>query len=209
MSEKTPNLDDAYALKTAQDVTALYENWAHSYDVGFSDSQGYQLPNVVARAFVAAGGKGPVLDVGAGTGLVAEQLARVGVTPIDALDLSVDMLDVARNKQIYRNILVADVTKPISGSAEDYAGIISAGTFTHGHVGFEGLLPLLNITRPAAVFALSVNLKHHEAADFAAGFEGLAGQIADLRTHDVRIYDDRAAAPNRQDLARIVTFTKV
>ena len=69
---RRPNLEDAYALSSKQDVKDLYSDWAQSYDTGFSDAQGYQMPRVVAQAFVAAGGVGPVLDVGAGTGLVAK-----------------------------------------------------------------------------------------------------------------------------------------
>jgi hypothetical protein len=38
----------------------------------------YRLPAHVAAAFVSAGGTGPVLDVGAGTGLLAEALRAQG-----------------------------------------------------------------------------------------------------------------------------------
>jgi len=45
---KNPNVDDAYAMSSPEEVKALYRTWSHSYDVVFSDSQGYQLPRKVA-----------------------------------------------------------------------------------------------------------------------------------------------------------------
>lgn len=47
--------------------------------------------------------------MGAGTGLVAEYLIRGGVDVIDALDLSDEMLGVARMKGFYRHLIAADV----------------------------------------------------------------------------------------------------
>lgn len=205
---KPPGLSEAYALSSADDVTALYKEWAASYDVGFSMSQGYQLPQIVTRAFVAAGGQGPVLDVGAGTGLVAEQLRTVGVGPIDGLDLSEDMLAVANAKALYRGLIVADVTQPLRNVMPPYHGVVSAGTFTHGHVGIEGIPPLLDVVESGAIFALSVNATHFAAKSFAAGFDGLGDQITDLSVREMRIYDDRASANHRDDLACIVTFKK-
>lgn len=203
-----PDLDSAYALSSKEEIEALYEKWATTYDVSFGDAQGYQSPREVALAFVSRGGAGPVLDVGAGTGLVAEFLAKSGVGPIDAVDLSAPMLDVARSKGTYRHLIVADVTQPIFDNPEPYQGIVSAGTFTHGHVGPEGLPPLLDIATPGALFALTVNGEHFEKLRFQAAIDDLADQIADVSLRDFRIYDDRADEDHRDDLARLLTFRK-
>jgi len=103
-----PQLRDAYALNDADEVRRLYAEWANSYDAGFVEAMGYQLPQEVARSFVGAGGLGPVLDIGAGTGLVAQHLAAFGVSPIDAVDLSPQMLDIARTKGLYRDLMAVD-----------------------------------------------------------------------------------------------------
>jgi len=205
---KTPGLDDAYAMSSKDDVTKLYKSWATSYDVGFGAAQGHRLPELVAQAFAGAGGKGPVLDVGAGTGLVGEHLKTFDIAPIDALDLSEDMLDVARAKAIYRGLIVADVTEEMTRVMAPYNGIISAGTFTHGHVGMEGIHPLLKVAAQDAVFALSINATHYAAKGFAAGFDAIADQITEFKTRELRIYDDRASEEHRDDLAKIVTFKK-
>ncbi len=204
-----PKLSDAYAMSSAEEVKSLYREWAHSYDMGFGDAQGYQLAKEVADAFVVAGGTGPVLDVGAGTGLVAERLHARKVGPIDGLDLSDDMLGVAHMKDIYHDLHVGDVNHPLDLPVPNYSGVVSAGTFTLGHVGPSALTNLLNIAASGAVFVISVNIKHFEVAGFGAFIDSLSDQISGLIVTDVRIYDDRADAGHRHDLARLVSFRKI
>lgn len=206
--EPTPDLENAYALTSADEVKALYREWSDSYDTGFSDAQGYQLPREVAVAFAAAGGAGPVLDVGAGTGLVGAVLQRIGAGSIDGIDLSNEMLQVAHDKGCYRGLFAGDVTKPLTLQGAPYAGVVSAGTFTLGHVGPEALQNLLDVAAPGACFVISVNAAHFASAGFENAFTGFRPQITDLRSQDVRIYDDRADAGHRNDMARLMIFRK-
>jgi SAM-dependent methyltransferase len=202
-------VDDAYALTSTDSVRELYANWAQSYDAGFGDAMGYQLPRAVAQAFVAAGGAGPVLDFGAGTGLVAEHLTRLGAVPIDALDLSAEMLAVARNKGQYRDLIVGDILDPgMQVGMAEYAGIVSAGTFTHGHVGPAGLRPLLTLAGAGAVCVISVNAAHYVSAGFEAEIALLEPVLASSTFMDVRIYDDRADDAHAGDMARLLILKK-
>lgn len=205
---RSPNLEDAYALSSKQDVKDLYRDWAHSYDTGFNDAQGYQMPRMVAQAFVVAGGVGPVLDVGAGTGLVAEQLIAAGVSVIDGLDLSDDMLAVARTKDVYRGLYAGDITVPLALPIVGYQGVVSAGTFTLGHVGPAAISNLLDVAASGAVFVISVNAAHFQSAGFTAQMDTFGNQIQGLTLNDVRIYDDRADDAHRNDLAHLMVFKK-
>ncbi len=203
-----PDVNDAYALKSPEDVKALYQTWAHSYDTAFHDGQGYQLPREVTAAFLAGNGRGPVLDVGAGTGLVGQHLRAAGIDPIDGVDLSDDMLRVADMKGHYRHLMAGDITRPLSLKGEPYAGVVSAGTFTFGHVGPGALQHLLDVADAGAVFAISVNAAHFDADGFGPALEALSDQITDLNFRQVRIYDDRADEAHRNDMARLVLFRK-
>lgn len=205
---KNPDVDDAYAMSSPEEVKALYRTWSHSYDAVFSDGQGYQLPFEVAKAFVGAGGTGPVLDVGAGTGLVGTVLRHLNLGPVDGIDLSEDMLAVARSKGDYRDLLARDVTLPLNLGEAGYQGVVSAGTFTLGHVGPEALGNLLTVAAPGGLFVISVNAAHYASAGFGKVFATLGAQITDLTTRDVRIYDDRADEAHRNDMARLVIFRK-
>ena len=117
MSEKTPDLHAAYALDSPEGHKRLYAEWAGDYDEDFATREDYQLHIHTARAFVSAGGQGPVLDVGAGTGLCGAVLAGLGVGPIDATDISAEMLDQAMRKDIYRDAIEADLNRGHPGAA--------------------------------------------------------------------------------------------
>ena len=45
-----------------------------------------------------------ILDVGAGTGLVGEYLKKRGFCNLDALEPSLGMLEVAKTKNVYKNL---------------------------------------------------------------------------------------------------------
>ncbi len=209
MTKKTPDLHAAYSLKSPEENKRLYAEWAGEYDDSFAALEDYQLHIHTARAFVGAGGQGPVLDVGAGTGLCGTILAGLGVGPIDATDISAEMLDEAMRKDIYRDAIEADLNQGLPVPRGSYAGVVSSGTFTHGHLGPEVLPALLRVARHGAQFALSINAKHFEALGFADTFRRLeADQIRDLSLTQVRIYGDLAAGPNKDDVALIALFEK-
>ncbi|WP_050929631.1 class I SAM-dependent DNA methyltransferase [Aestuariivita boseongensis] len=208
MSQKDPDLDAAYELSTPEDSRKLYADWADSYDRSFADQNDYILPFETARAFTDAGGTGPVLDVGAGTGLCGAVLAGLGVGPIDATDISAEMLEQALRKDIYRDAIEADLTKGLPIPPDSYAGIISSGTFTTGHVGPDEIDPLLRIAQPGALFALSINARHYESAGFATKFAALEPVITDLTLKDVPIYGPRATGAHRADRAFVALFHK-
>ncbi len=209
MTNKTPNLHAAYALKSPEDNKRFYADWAGDYDEGFAALEDYQLHIHTARAFVGAGGQGPVLDVGAGTGLCGAVLAGLGVGPIDATDISTEMLEQAMRKDIYRDAIESDLNKGIPVPRDSYSGIVSSGTFTHGHLGPEALTALLRVARPGAQFALSINAKHFEAKGFGDALRKLEqGQIENLTLPEARIYGDLAAGENKDDTALIALFEK-
>jgi len=207
MTRKTIGLDDAYGLETPGDSVRLYADWAESYDEGFAREMDYRLPYAVADLFLDRAGPddAPVLDVGAGTGLVAERLAG---RPVDALDISDEMLAVAAAKGLYRRTIAGDLTATLPIVDAGYGGVVSAGTFTHGHVGPEALPELLRIARPGALFALSINAAVFEAAGFRAALDALEGRIAGLTLPETRIYGDRARPDHAGDTALVALFRK-
>ena len=65
MSDRnSPDLAAAYSLVTPEDNRCLYRNWATTYDEEFAIRSGYRSAELIAQAFLDAGGKGPVLDAG-------------------------------------------------------------------------------------------------------------------------------------------------
>jgi SAM-dependent methyltransferase len=205
------DLKGALGLTGPEACLAYYRDWAASYDQGFASEMQYLLPAHVAAAFLGAQGQGPVLDVGAGTGLLAEALRKMGFHDlVDAVDFSVEMLERAAEKRIYAGLFQADITKPLN-LPRRYGGIVSSGTFTAGHVGPAALPNLLSVARPQAQFALSINRRVWTSAGFDAALDGLAVQkrITDLHLIEVEVYGAAAAridADHAGDRALIALF---
>lgn len=203
-----PGLDKAYALQTPQDNLDLYRDWAQTYDQSFAVEHGYVLPLRVAETFQSAGGTGPVLDLGAGTGLCAAALQQMGIGPLDATDLSQEMLDVAAQKGIYRRLFTGNMLERLPVDDGTYAGAVSSGTFTHGHVGPEALHEVVRLLRSGGLCAISVNAAHYEARGFAATLSAMGPAIQDLGQTEVAIYDESATGDHARDRALVVHFRK-
>jgi SAM-dependent methyltransferase len=189
-------LKGALGLAGPEACLAYYRDWAANYDSGFAVEMQYLLPAHVAAAFMGTGAGGPVLDVGAGTGLLAEALRGMGFrAEIDAADFSAEMLDRAAEKHIYAGLHRVDITRPID-LPRRYAGIVSSGTFTAGHVGPEALPHLLAVAAPQARFALSINRRVWQANGFDRALDDLArqGRITNLQLIEVEVYGAAAAA---------------
>jgi hypothetical protein len=105
------------------------------------------------------------------------------------------MLDRAAEKHIYTGLHRVDITRPID-LPHRYAGIVSSGTFTAGHVGPKALPHLLAIAAPQAQFALSINRRVWQANGFDRTLDDLAARalITDLQLIEVEVYGSAAAA---------------
>ncbi len=208
MSQKKPQLDDAYSLQTPEESLRLYASWAKTYDQDFAQASDYISPNQVAAHFAKANGQGPVLDIGAGTGLCGAELVKMGIGPIDATDISQDMLDIAATKSIYRNLFTGDLTARLPVEDNTYAGVVSSGTFTSGHVGPEALDEVLRVTAPGGLLAISISTVHYTAAGFEAKLNALADQITNLRLTEIRFYGANATGSHKNDTGYAAVFQK-
>lgn len=106
---------DAAAAMTPAYVAALFDQYAPRFDSALRAGLAYRGPEILLEAVGRArpgrrqgGAFGRMLDLGCGTGLAAEIFAaHAGV--IDGVDLSPRMVDVARQKGIYRTLTVGDL----------------------------------------------------------------------------------------------------
>jgi ubiquinone/menaquinone biosynthesis C-methylase UbiE len=157
MSKHGGFLGAVYDAKDAADVAALYDKWAETYDVEMADA-GYQHPQTCVALFArhVMRGSAPVLDAGAGTGLIGQWLQTLGYPEVEALDISQGMLDIARKKKLYSAYHRLALGGPLPFPDGAYAGVISAGVFTSGHVGVEGLDELLRICCSGGAVVMTV-----------------------------------------------------
>ncbi|CAG2172436.1 unnamed protein product [Oppiella nova] len=90
-----------------------------------------------------------ILDIGAGTGIIGSLLKANGYENIDGLDGSPKMLDLAKEKNCYKNlihsIVASNIRLPIDSKTYDV--IIMAGVFCPGHISVDAFNEILRITK--------------------------------------------------------------
>jgi len=204
--QKTPSLQNAYDLKSTDDNVELYSAWAETYDNDFIKDMQYQLHFSVAEEFVLNGGNGLILDVGAGTGALAQALLQKGKFSIEATDISEEMLKVAESKKIYERSFLSDLTEEIPMENDIYDGVVSSGTFTHGHVGPSAMVELVRVTKPSGLVTISVNEKHWIALNFENEVEKLNKYVRNYTLKKISIYGEQSTHDHKDDKAIILTI---
>lgn len=202
------DLEQAYEINGPEEARQMYGAWAETYDDSFGRAWGYIAPREIAGILKAEiTPQACILDIGAGTGLVAENLR--GLT-VDALDITPEMLEIARGKGLYRDLIHGDLTRKLDMPDDSYDAIISCGTFTHGHVGPECFPELLRITRPGGVFACGTIGPVLDGAGFGSALARMValGQITPVAWRDIPIYEG-AEHPHRNDRGLVMVFRKL
>jgi len=167
-------LDQVYAARTADELSAAYAAWAAGYDRD-TLAAGYCLP-FQALSWVARHVRpdaGPVLDAGCGTGLSGPYLKALGYSRIEGLDFSRDMLDVAATRGAYDDLRRATLGEVLPWPNDHFAAFLSTGVFTEGHAPASSLSELCRITRPGGVAVFTVRDKIFETGGFASVIEDL------------------------------------
>ena len=201
-----PSLQNAYDLKSPDDNIKLYSVWAETYDNSFIVDMQYKLHFAVAEEFILNGGKGLILDVGAGTGALAEALLQKEKFCVEATDISEEMLKIADSKKIYKRSFLSDLTKEIPVDDGSYDGVVSSGTFTHGHVGPSSIRELVRVTKPGGLITISVNEKHWISLDFAGEVENLNQYTRNFTLNKISIYGEQSKHDHKDDKAIILTI---
>lgn len=171
-------LDQVFEIGEVADLKAAYEHWAETYD---SDNlaQGFRLP-VQAAAFVARyvaadamGGGGPILDAGAGTGLLGEALAVLGYRDLVGIDLSPGMLARAADRGCYVKLAEMVLGEPLDFPDGHFRAVVASGVFNQAHGPAAAFDELVRITRPGGHLIFSVRDDTAESEGFLAKFAAL------------------------------------
>ena len=205
------SLDDAYALKTPADNVALYRHWAETYDVEFAQNRGYQYPQKIADIYAhyAKPDDNPILDVGSGTGLVGtalqEHQAINAQLTIDGVDISPEMLAISRTKKVYRHLYEADLTQSIDLPENQYGAVVSAGTFTHGHVGPSAFREIFRVLEQGAPFACTI----HSQLWTSAGFDQALAILENERVMSIETISDESYFEGESADGKFCIFRKI
>jgi SAM-dependent methyltransferase len=141
-----------YFAKDQQELVERYDESADVYDEAMSQDVGWsghiELAAVVGR-YVAP--DAAMLDAGAGTGMLGDELAKLGFSNMDANDLSPGMLERARGKGIYKDCRVMELGKPLDYADDSYDAVAACGVFTPNHAPANSLDEMIRITKPGGL----------------------------------------------------------
>lgn len=185
-------------------VANTFDNFASSFEAKL-ESLSYRAPTLVADTLADAGltpdGRLVVLDAGCGTGLCGP-LLRPYASRLVGVDLSGGMLEHARGKEIYTDLVQSELTEFLTAQQQAFDVIVAADTLVY----FGDLAPFLRAAsgalRPSGLLVFTVE---HKVAQTGSGF-GLelhgryshsdeyvrgaledAGLSADIRRADLRM----------------------
>jgi len=169
-------LEQVYGAKSNDELRAIYDEWAAAYD---SDLQafGYSYPPAIAGlvARYVRERDAPILDAGAGTGIVGEVLAILGYTKLTGIDLSDGMLAIARAKGVYAELRNQTLGRRLDFAEHAFAAVVSAGVLTTGHAPPSCLDELIRVTRPGGHLIFTLSTPVYEEG-FRPKLEALSGQ---------------------------------
>lgn len=151
-------LSKSYGKTTSASVRAHYDEWAASYNKEITEN-GYATPGRCAAALAqfSTDQTAPILDFGCGTGLSGLALKLAGFEVIDGLDLSADMLKVAKTTGTYRNLDMIEPNAALPTPDVPYANIAAIGVIGAGaaHISVFHLLMLALPKGGKLVFSLN------------------------------------------------------
>jgi predicted TPR repeat methyltransferase len=170
-------LDRIYSLEADEEVRSFYDETAAHYDEILLEQVGYVSPGVCARAMAPhlPDKNAALIDLGCGTGLAGEALQALGYTRIDGVDFSAEMLAVAKGRNCYARLSLADLNRTMDIPAHAYAGAISAGVLGQ-HVGPESLDETIRIVESGGIVCFSVNERAFEGYGFRDKLESLEAE---------------------------------
>jgi predicted TPR repeat methyltransferase len=164
------------SLDTNINKVDVYNKWAKSYDT-YVESLDYNGPKNIVSYFqkllktniVNNKKELKILDFGCGTGKVGEEIKKNINIPyfLEGVDISENMLELAKQKNVYNKITNIDLTKEKYN--EKYDVILSSGVFLEGHVdifNINRLCDLLNNNKGLIMFTIRNSFKETNKEDF-------------------------------------------
>lgn len=160
-----------------------YENWADTYEQDLLKC-GYSahlaVTNRMCEMFPSeARGNVRILDIGAGTGLVAKELPKHGFKHIDGLEPNETMLSKARELNLYENYFQTYITgSPLEIPADTYDAITGSGIFAQeSHVPCEALIEMIRLVKPGGYIVLSTRHTLVQQAEKYKSLEPLMNEL--------------------------------
>ena len=156
--ETRPWLSGICDSQSTEELKNKYDSWANTYDADVGEDWSFMPVNIARTLSKLLNNKNAaILDAGAGTGLVGQALAQQGYTNLTAVDLSENMLAIAKEREVYQSLHQCNLEDDyIFSNSANFDAIIAAGVFAYAHAGVEVLNNLFSLLKEEGIFLLTI-----------------------------------------------------
>ena len=170
------NLDLAHSHND-EDLQDVYKEWASAYDHDNDNLLGTVSQPLSVQIFqeYMKDKSARVIDVGCGTGLVGVELKNSGFTNFDGIDISQEMIDIAKQRG-YSKLFIGSLNNTLPFENNEYGAAFCVGVFTHGHVGSDRLEELVRIVKSGGIICFTINEGVYESYGFNSKIQKLESE---------------------------------
>ena len=114
-------------------VESLFDNYALRFESSLVSNLEYKIPKILTEIIIEdskTNSLGSIIDLGCGTGLFGEEIKKF-CDSIIGIDLSKRMLDQAKKKNIYNELIKEDIVTYLSNNYFDFDYFISLDVFIY------------------------------------------------------------------------------
>jgi SAM-dependent methyltransferase len=165
-------LSSSHAARLKDGGPENYNKFAPEYDKHVAAL--YRGPESVFKVWMThsdyvyekRSGKHRVFDAGCGTGLVGQRftdLVSQGLVELYGGDLSSGMLEMAKSKNVYADLQIVNLQKPLPYDAESFDSIACSGVFIQGHCGPETLPHLTHVLKKGGIVVATIRRAFYES----------------------------------------------
>jgi predicted TPR repeat methyltransferase len=151
--------------ETAYYVTSLFDMYATFFDDHIRKELKYEIPEVLRSAVESALGESrtglDILDLGCGTGLCGP-LFRKWARTLTGVDLSAGMLEKARQRKVYDELIHGDLLIPLNRPDAAFDVVIAADVFVYIGALEDVFERCRAVLRPSGIFAFSIEAHEGE-----------------------------------------------
>jgi 2-polyprenyl-3-methyl-5-hydroxy-6-metoxy-1,4-benzoquinol methylase len=135
-----------------------YDSWAGEYESDLVNEMDYVAHIDATRIFseIVTDKSCRILDVACGTGLVGEELRKLGFNNVDGTDFSAEMLKISRDRSVYQNLFQHDFTTALAEPGS-YDALLCVGMFSFSVPKITDMIHVIRAVKPGRHCAITVN----------------------------------------------------
>ncbi|KAJ7390673.1 Methyltransferase domain [Desmophyllum pertusum] len=200
---------------TEKELKDFYVEWSKTYDTDLNKAQAqyHRLQTKLFDAKIKEVFKDKpkdeikIVDAGAGTGMIAAELKKLGYTNLAALDISPEMLKKAEKKNLYKKFVCAALNdKPIPEiETGEFDALICCGSLAIAHIESDSFVEMVRMVKPGGVIHFNIRPGdcEHKFSSGNPTYEDMIQKLEDAGKWEKLVYKEVVEHYARDDMPPI------